>query len=114
MGLAYARALTGVTAEQLEAVIVDELTRFLNSGPDLAEVERGKAQYEREWLGELARFDSRADLFSGYATLHADPDAVNRRLDEVRALSVDSIADAAQRLLHPGQRAVLSYRRVAS
>ena len=114
MGLAYARALTGVTAEQLEAVIVDELTRFLNSGPDLAEVERAKAQYEREWLGELARFDSRADLFSGYATLHADPDAVNRRLDEVRALSVDSIADAAQRLLQPGQRAVLSYRRVAS
>jgi len=114
MGLAYARALTGVTAEQLEAVIVDELTRFLNSGPDLAEVDRAKAQYEREWLGELARFDSRADLFSGYATLHADPDAVNRRLDEVRALSVDSIADAAQRLLQPGQRAVLSYRRVAS
>src|SRR6478735_2178563 len=103
MGLAYARALTGVTAEQLEAVIVDELTRFLNSGPDLAEVDRAKAQYEREWLGELARFDSRADLFSGYATLHADPDAVNRRLDEVRALSVDSIADAAQRLLQPGQ-----------
>ncbi len=114
MGLAYARALTGVTAEQLEAVIVDELTRFLNSGPDLAEVDRAKAQYEREWLGELARFDSRAYLFSGYATLHADPDAVNRRLDEVRALSVDSIADAAQRLLQPGQRAVLSYRRVAS
>jgi predicted Zn-dependent peptidase len=114
MGLAYARALTGVTAQQLEAVIVDELTRFLKSGPDLAEVDRAKAQYEREWLGELARFDSRADLFSGYATLHADPDAVNRRLDEVRALSVDSIADAAQRLLQPGQRAVLSYRRVAS
>ncbi len=114
IGYAHARALAGVPAEALEEAIVDELQRFIDSGPEFAEVERAKAQYEREWLGELARFDSRADLFSGYATLHGDPDAVNRRLDQVRALSLDDVALAAREVLDPANRAVLSYRKAES
>jgi len=112
IGYAHARALPGVEAEALEAAIEDELESFLTSGPEPAEVDRVKAQYEREWLGELARFDSRADLFSGYATLHGDPELVNRRLDLVRALDVDDVAEAARASLDPSARAVLSYRKV--
>lgn len=114
IGYAHARALPEVTAEALEAAIVDELERFLASGPDEVEVERAKAQYEREWLGELARFDSRADLLSGYATLHDDPELVNRRLDQVRSVDVDDVARAAREALDPDARAVLSYRKVTS
>ena len=114
IGYAHARALPEVTAEALEAAIVDELERFLASGPDEVEVDRAKAQYEREWLGELGRFDSRADLLSGYATLHGDPELVNRRLDQVRSVDVDDVARAARDALDPEARAVLSYRKVTS
>lgn len=110
IGYAYARALPGIPAESLEAAIVQELGRFLEFGPDDAEVERAKAQYEREWLGELSRFDSRADLFSGYATLHNDPETVNRRLDQVRGLTADDVVQAAHDFLDPASRGVLSYR----
>jgi len=114
IGFANARALPGATTERLEAAIVEEVERFIAEGPTEAEVDRVKAQYEREWLGELARFDTRADLFSCYATLHGDPDAVNRRLDEVRALSVDDIGRAVAALLAPENRAVLEYRRATA
>ena len=114
VGFAHARALPGVSTERLESAIVDELERFVAQGPTAAEVDRVRAQYEREWLGELARFDSRADLFSCYATLHSDPDAVNRRLDDVRALSVEAVAQATAALLAPEQRAVLEYRKVTA
>ena len=51
-----------------------------------------KAQFERHWLHELARVDSRADAFGEYATLHGDPIAVNPRIAEVAALSADDLA----------------------
>ncbi len=114
IGFASARALPGVSAEQLEITLLDELARFRDQGPTAEEVDRAKAQYEREWLSELARFDSRADLFSAYATLHADPEAVNRRLDEVRSVSVEQVTEAARTYLEPDTRAVLTYRKVTS
>ena len=111
IGFVQARALAGVTAEQLEDAIVDELARFATQGPTEAEVDRVKAQYERSWLADLSRLDTRADLFSAYATLHDDPEAVNRRFDEVRSVTPDEIARAARGRLRPDQLAVLSYRK---
>lgn len=111
IGFAQARALAGVRAEQLEAAIIEEVNRFLADGPSAVEVDRAKAQFEREWLDQLGRFDSRADLIGCYATLYGDPEVVNRRLDEVRSLTVAEVADAARRYLQPEQRAVLSYRK---
>lgn len=111
IGFAQARALAGVSAATLEAAIVDEVTRFVADGPRAAEVDRAKAQYEREWLAQLGRFDSRADLIGCYATLYGDPSLVNRHLDEVLSVTLDEVADAARRQLQPAQRATLSYRK---
>ena len=111
IGFAQARALAGVPAETLEEAMVEEVTRLVTDGPRAAEVDRAKAQFEREWLAQLGRFDSRADLIGCYATLYGDPSLVNRHLDEVLSLSLDEIADAARRHLQPGQRAMLSYRK---
>jgi predicted Zn-dependent peptidase len=111
IGFASARALPGVTAGQLEDAITDEFARFIADGPTHPEIDRVKAQYEREWLGELARFDNRADLFSSYATLQGDPEAVNRRLDAIRAVTIDDVAAVAADWLAPEQRAVVTYHR---
>ena len=111
IGFAQARALAGVPAERLEAAIVEEVERLITDGPLAAEVDRAKAQYEREWLAQLGRFDSRADLIGCYATLYRDPDLVNRHLDDVLSVSLDEVADAARNHLRPEQRATLSYRK---
>lgn len=110
-GFAHARALPGVAAEALEEAMLAEVTRLVDEGPEPAEVDRAKAQFEREWLSDLARLDSRADLFGCYATLHGDPGEVNERLDQVRSIEPDAVATAARMYLRPEQRAVLTYRK---
>ena len=111
IGFAQARGLAGVPAERLEAAIVEEVARLVDDGPLAVEVDRAKAQFEREWLDQLGRFDSRADLIGCYATLYGDPEIVNRHLDEVRGVTVAQVGEAARRYLRPDQRAVLSYRK---
>lgn len=110
-GFAHARALPGVSAAALEEALLDEVARLVAEGPDGAELDRAKAQFEREWLSELARLDSRADLFGCYATLHGDPEVVNDRLGDIRSIGLAEVADAARRYLRPEQRAVLTYRK---
>lgn len=108
-GFAHARALPGVPADAVEAAMLDELATLIDQGPDAAELDRAKAQFEREWLSELARQDSRADLFGCYATLQGDPGVVNERLREVRSIGLDEVAQAARTYLQPERRAVLTY-----
>ena len=69
------------------------------NGPTEQELRRAKAQYERHWLHELARVDSRADALGEYATLHGDPDLINSRIAEIDAVTVDDIADARRALV---------------
>ena len=75
------------------------------------ELRRAKAQYERHWLHELARVDSRADALGEYATLHGDPDLVNTRMAEIDAVTAEDIADALERWFTADRRATLIYRR---
>ena len=96
-GFAYARARDGITTEQLEAELITEVDRLLTEGPTERELRRAKAQYERHWLHELARVDSRADALGEYATLHGDPDLINSRIAEIEAVTLADVTDALQR-----------------
>lgn len=110
-GFAFARALPDASPEEVERAIVDEVELLVAEGVDADELDRAKAQYERAWLSELARFDSRADLFGCYATLHGDPGLVNTRIAEFSSISADEVHAACREALRPDQRATLVYRR---
>lgn len=107
---ASARARDGVTVEQLEQALVAEIDRLIAEPPTEMELRRAKAQYERHWLNELARIDSRADAFGEFATLLDDPQLVNRRIAEIDAVTLDDITAATNRWLRADQRATLIYR----
>jgi zinc protease len=112
-GLVYARARDGVPVEQLEADLLTEVDRLQSAPPTEMELRRAKAQYQRHWLHELVRLDSRADAFGEYATLHGDPNLVNTRIAEINAVNLDDIADVLPRWFGVDQRATLIYRREA-
>ena len=112
-GLAYARARDGVPVEQLELDLVCEVDRLRSEPPTEMELRRAKAQYERHWLHELVRVDSRADALGEYATLHGDPTLINTRINEINAITSDDIADVLARWFTSEQRATLIYRREA-
>jgi predicted Zn-dependent peptidase len=113
-GFAYARARDGIALDQLEADLIAEVDRLGAEGPTAQELRRAKAQYERHWLHELARVDSRADALGEYATLHGDPGLINSRTAEIEAVTLDDIADAVQRWFRADQRSTLSYRKAAA
>jgi zinc protease len=113
-GFAYARARDGVDLDTLEAALVAEVDRLVAEGPTEPELRRAKAQYERHWLHELARVDSRADAFGEFATLEGDPERVNTRLAEVAAVDATGVAEAAAEWFGSDQRATLIYRREQS
>jgi len=109
-GFAYARARDGISPDQLEEELVAEVQRLVDDGPTEQELRRAKAQYERHWLHELARVDSRADALGEYATLHGDPNLINSRIAEIGAVDHDDVLDALGRWFRPEQRATLIYR----
>lgn len=113
LGLAYARALDGSDLNDVENIMIEELERLACDGPTEDELAMVRVQFERSWLSQLAAMDSRADLINQYATLHHDPDRVNRRIAEFCAIGMDQVRDAVSTWLRPEQRAVLHYRKEA-
>lgn len=114
LAVASARARAGADPDALEDALRAEIERFLVEGPTPQELRRAKVQFEREWLSELSHLDARADQLGCYATLHDDPERVNRRSQEVARISLDEVAEAARRFLPLSRAAVLRYRREAS
>ena len=109
-GFAYGRARDGVAVERIEEALVAEVDRLAGEPLTERELRRAQAQYERHWLHELARVDSRADAFGEHATLHRDPALVNTRIAEVNALTLDDVAEAVGSVFRSDQRATLTYR----
>ena len=60
---------------------------------------RTRVQFEREWLSQCARLDTRADLLGAHAMLLGDPGMVNTRIADYCSVSPDEIREAARRYL---------------
>jgi zinc protease len=110
-GFAFARARDGVSPERLEKALLDEVARLAVEGPTEMELRRAQAQYERLWLHELARVDSRADALGEHATLLGDPNLINTRLADVAAVDQGHIAAAMGRWFSDQLCATLIYRK---
>lgn len=111
LGYAYARALDGADLAAIERSMCEEVDRLLEEGPTEDELQRVRVQFEREWLSDCARMESRADLISGYASMDDDPGRVNRRIAEYASIDADEVRGAARAWLAPENRAVLEYLR---
>lgn len=110
LGLAYARARDGIAIERVRDGVQAEIEKLVTSGVTEQELDRAKAQFERGWLHELARIDSRADTFGEHATLFGDADLVNERLARTSAIGAEAVSEALQ-LVTPTTSAVLTYRK---
>jgi len=111
LGFISARAIEGHGIDEVTDRALAELDRLLTDGPEQAELDRVKAQYERSWLQGLARLDTRADQISGNTVLRGDPEFINRHLAEVMAIDADTVASAARQWLAPEHRATVTYRK---
>jgi predicted Zn-dependent peptidase len=104
----------GVSTEQVEDAVCEELTRFATQGPTPVELEAALADTERSWLEALAAQDERANLISHYTLLHDDPDYVNTYLDLVAEIGAEDVRRAAGTWLQPASRVTVAYLRDAA
>jgi predicted Zn-dependent peptidase len=109
LGLLILDVAVGVSPDDIEAAVVQELERLIETGPTDVEMESALAETERSWLTSLASQDERADLICHYTLLADDSHYVNTLLDRVQGVGADDVQAAAAKYLHPRSRAVVSY-----
>jgi zinc protease len=105
-----ATARPGHTAEELEAAINAELSRFTEQGPDAAEIERARNTIETRiitGLETLGGFGGKADRLNSYQHYLGTPDYLGQDLQRYRDATRRSIAAFAARNLQPNTRVVL-------
>lgn len=104
----------GADVEEIEGAVCEELRRFVDEGPDAAELESVIADTERSWLSALASIEERADHISHHALLTGDATYVNTFVDRIRSVTAEQARAAAAAWLAPGSRAVVRYLAEAS
>lgn len=104
------RPADGVTLEELSDAVLDAMAAFVEEGPTEAELDRAMAQYERDWLWDLATTGGRADAINEAWQVHGEPHHVNTHLADVLRLTPDDLRSAAATWLSPADSHRLLYR----
>ena len=105
-----ATAQPGHTAEELEAVINEELKRFVQQGPDATELERAKNTIETRiitGLETLGGFGGKADRLNSYEHYLGTPDYLGKDLQRYRGATAEAVKTFAEQHLQPAKRIVL-------
>ncbi|MEO8383381.1 MAG: pitrilysin family protein [Acidobacteriota bacterium] len=104
MMLLQATAREGVSIDEIEAVIDEEVARLSLEGITEDELTRAKNRAEIEFAHQLETFDSRADLIGMMSTYFGDPSLIHRWLDPYRAATREDLAHVARKYMIPENR----------
>jgi zinc protease len=105
-----ATARPGHKPEELEAAIDEELSRFRQSGPDQAEVDRARNLIETrivQGLENVGGFSGKADRLNSYNHYLGDPGYLAKDVHRYRDVTPASVQAFAQQQLAPTARAVV-------
>ncbi len=84
-------AKPGVTLDQIQQAVDDELQLFATKGPTDAEVERARNSHLADYYKSLDHLQTRADILNHYEHLFGDPDGVERDLTRYEAANSASV-----------------------
>jgi zinc protease len=105
-----ATAKPGVTPEQLEGELNQEIDRFCAEGPTAYELDGARNTIESgviRGLETLGGFGGVADRLNRYNHFFSDPGFLARDLERYRRATPDSVRDAARRMLARNSRALV-------
>ncbi|HEU4947339.1 MAG TPA: pitrilysin family protein [Kribbella sp.] len=109
--------LTGIASEGVDLKVVqdalaEEVERLATGGITAEELLTVQAQAERDWLEQLSTCAGRADEMSHHALLFGDPNRVNTRIDQLRAVTAEQVQEVAAEWIRADRRAQVAYRRL--
>jgi zinc protease len=99
------------TAEELLAVLDEEVARVCQTPISTAELERALNRVELGLLASLDTVDGKASTIGFYETLLGRPAAAFERLESMRRSDPNDLLRAARRFLRPESRSVIFVRR---
>ncbi len=102
-------ARPGISAEQLEQEVANEIDLVQRDGVQEAEVERAKAVINTMFVSSMQEAAERADRLSMFATYFGQPDRVNDEPDRYQAVTGAQVNAFAQSHLGENNRASLLY-----
>lgn len=100
-----ATARPGVNLSQVEAVLNEELQRFLQDGPTERELERIKIQYLSNFVQKIERiggFGGKSDILAKGETFAGNPDYYQTFLQRIQDTSAGQLVDVARKWLSSG------------
>ncbi len=100
-----ATARPGVSLEQVEKALDEELARFLDEGPTKDELERAKTQYEAGFIRSIERiggFGGKSDILAQNLVFTGKPDYYKTQLEETRTATAKDIQKTARDWLSDG------------
>jgi zinc protease len=106
-----ATAAPGQTLETVQQAIDAELARLADEGPTAAEMERGHAQVEAQFvyrLQTLGGFGGKADQLNAYSVFVNDPGYFERDLARYTQVTADDLHRAVRKYLRADTRVALS------
>jgi zinc protease len=106
----YAAAREGHTAEELLAVLDEELKKVIDAPVTAEEMARASARFELGLLGGLDTADGKASTIGFYEAVLGRPAAAFERLDATRRLTQSDLLRAARRYLDASRRSVILVR----
>jgi len=104
MMMLQATAREGVSIDEIESAIDEEIARVATGGITEDELTRAKNRAEMEFAHQLETFDARADLLGMMSTYFSDPSLVHRWLDPYHAATAEDLAHVARKYMIPENR----------
>ncbi|MGZ4779786.1 MAG: M16 family metallopeptidase, partial [Thermoanaerobaculia bacterium] len=100
-----ATAKEGVSIDDIERTIDDEIARVVSDGVEEDELQRAKTRAEVEYAHQIQNYDARGDLIGMMATYFSDPSLVNTWLEPYTTATVSDLQRVATTYLTPENRA---------
>jgi zinc protease len=106
-----ATAAPGHTLGEIEAVVLDEVSRLVDLGPTDDEMERGRVQAEAQFVYRLQTvggFGGKSDQLNAYNVFVGDPGYFERDLMRYETVTPASMRAAVDRYVRRAPRMTLS------
>ncbi|MGI9090182.1 MAG: M16 family metallopeptidase [Gemmatimonadaceae bacterium] len=102
-------ARPGITPEQLESEVAEQIDLMRDKGVTQSEVDRAVSLIETDLIASMQQASERADQLSKFATYFGDPSLINTQAERYRAVTAEQVSRFARERLVAENRATLLY-----
>lgn len=107
--IVYGIANMGVSLEDIEAAMEDEIRKVVEEGLTDREFQKLLNQTENDFISQNTTMAGISENLASYYTFFREPGLINTEIDKYLAVTPEDIVDVAKRYLVPENRVVLYY-----